>query len=163
MFELVSAGLHLDPANIFEPTPKMEYYPMDRVRISTILYGTSVGTSTNAGSATTSETYTQFHRSHRHISDDEFLRWAQEQFRHWQSKQEYSHHRQSKQKRRARAALGVVEPWQVVMGLAPDASKREIVARYRALAKEHHPDAGGSADEFIRIHKAYLAGTKGRG
>ncbi len=119
---------------------------MDRVRVYTILYGTSAGT------ASTSETYTQFHRSQRRLSDDEFLRWTQEQF----------HHRQSEQERPASASPGGVEPWQIVMDLPANANREEIKARYRDLVKTIHPNAGGNAGDFIRLHEAYLEGTRGQ-
>lgn len=41
------------------------------------------------------------------------------------------------------------------LGLSPGASKSEIKAAYRSLAKKSHPDAGGDEDEFMRIKRAY--------
>ena len=35
------------------------------------------------------------------------------------------------------------------------ASMRDVSARYRALAKQHHPDRSGSAAEFAKISAAY--------
>ncbi|MFA7604519.1 MAG: DnaJ domain-containing protein [Novosphingobium sp.] len=40
------------------------------------------------------------------------------------------------------------------LGVAPDASARDINAAYRRQAKKHHPDAGGDADQFARINRA---------
>jgi len=42
-----------------------------------------------------------------------------------------------------------------VFDLPISASWREVGARYRALAKEHHPDRSGSAAEFAKISGAY--------
>ena len=42
-----------------------------------------------------------------------------------------------------------------VFDLPISASWREVGARYRALAKKHHPDRSGDAAEFARISSAY--------
>ena len=43
-----------------------------------------------------------------------------------------------------------------VLGVGGGASRCEIKAAYRRLAREMHPDAGGRGDEgFIRLHAAY--------
>jgi curved DNA-binding protein CbpA len=43
-----------------------------------------------------------------------------------------------------------------VLGVGAGASRCEIKAAYRRLAREVHPDAGGRGDEgFIRLHDAY--------
>jgi DnaJ-class molecular chaperone len=43
-----------------------------------------------------------------------------------------------------------------VLGVGAGASRCEIKAAYRRLAREVHPDAGGRGDEgFIRLHAAY--------
>ncbi len=42
-----------------------------------------------------------------------------------------------------------------VLGLGPDVTADEIRRRYRELAMEHHPDRGGDAAAFNRIHQAY--------
>lgn len=42
-----------------------------------------------------------------------------------------------------------------VLGVEQDASQEEIVEAYRLLAKKHHPDQGGTTQEFRRIQKAY--------
>lgn len=41
------------------------------------------------------------------------------------------------------------------LGVGPEATTGEIKRAYKARAKTAHPDAGGSADEFDRIGKAY--------
>ncbi|MFP9191701.1 J domain-containing protein [Natrialbaceae archaeon A-CW1-1] len=42
-----------------------------------------------------------------------------------------------------------------VLGVSPDADLDEIRAAYRRLLKRHHPDQGGSRDQFLRIKQAY--------
>nr|ACG28561.1 chaperone protein dnaJ 11 [Zea mays]ACG30639.1 chaperone protein dnaJ 11 [Zea mays] len=43
-----------------------------------------------------------------------------------------------------------------VLGVGAGASRCEIKAAYRRLAREVHPDCGGRGDEgFIRLHAAY--------
>src|SRR5262252_2881068 len=46
-----------------------------------------------------------------------------------------------------------------VMGLGPDATLKEVKVRYKALVKQHHPDANGgdrsTEDRLIEIIKAY--------
>ena len=42
-----------------------------------------------------------------------------------------------------------------VFDLPITASMREVSARYRTLAKKHHPDRSGSAAEFAKISAAY--------
>lgn len=44
--------------------------------------------------------------------------------------------------------------WEV-LGIKPTGFKEYIVARYRDLAKQHHPDAGGNKDTFQEINEAY--------
>lgn len=41
------------------------------------------------------------------------------------------------------------------LGLSPRAAEPAIRERYRELAREHHPDRGGSADRMRRINEAY--------
>jgi hypothetical protein len=42
-----------------------------------------------------------------------------------------------------------------VLGLVPPNTRDEIRTAYVALAKLHHPDRGGDADQFARATKAY--------
>ena len=42
-----------------------------------------------------------------------------------------------------------------VLGVDVLATSEEIKDRYRELAKQHHPDAGGDADQFARVSAAY--------
>ncbi|MDF9745281.1 J domain-containing protein [Natrinema salsiterrestre] len=44
-----------------------------------------------------------------------------------------------------------------VLGLSVDADERAVRRAYRSLLKEHHPDQGGSREQFIRIKEAYEA------
>lgn len=41
------------------------------------------------------------------------------------------------------------------LGVPPDATPEDIKAAYRAEAKKHHPDAGGDAERFGELQKAY--------
>ena len=45
------------------------------------------------------------------------------------------------------------DPW-AVLGLRPDADATAVAAKYRALAIKHHPDHGGSAEDFANLTKA---------
>jgi DnaJ-domain-containing protein 1 len=42
-----------------------------------------------------------------------------------------------------------------VLGLPPNATPQQIKRRYRALAKQHHPDRGGDRQQMQRIIAAY--------
>jgi len=42
-----------------------------------------------------------------------------------------------------------------VLGLSPQASGAEIKAAYRALVKQHHPDAGGDATTILALNAAW--------
>ena len=42
-----------------------------------------------------------------------------------------------------------------ILGLKCGASHEAIKRSYRHLVKQHHPDLGGSADEFCKVHEAY--------
>jgi molecular chaperone DnaJ len=42
-----------------------------------------------------------------------------------------------------------------VLGLDKNATQSDIKKAYRRLAKEKHPDSGGSEDEFKEIAEAY--------
>lgn len=56
-------------------------------------------------------------------------------------------------------------PWWEVLGVRKEATRVDIVNAYRALAKTHHPDVGGNADDFRRLRRAYeaaLASLAGR-
>lgn len=52
--------------------------------------------------------------------------------------------------------------WWDVLGVESTADKATITNAYRALARVHHPDAGGSADDFKRLRAAYEAAIKER-
>ncbi|MGQ3412201.1 J domain-containing protein [Natrinema sp. LN54] len=43
------------------------------------------------------------------------------------------------------------------LGLSPDADERTVRRAYRSLLKDHHPDQGGSREQFLRIKEAYEA------
>lgn len=48
--------------------------------------------------------------------------------------------------------------WYDVLGVKPDADAVAIKNAFRALAKVHHPDAGGNKDDFNRLRDAYDKG-----
>jgi DnaJ-domain-containing protein 1 len=50
--------------------------------------------------------------------------------------------------------------WWDVLGVARNADRRTIENAYKALARIHHPDLGGSADSFVRLRRAYEAAIK---
>ena len=45
--------------------------------------------------------------------------------------------------------------WWDVLGVSPRASDEEIKEAYRKLARQHHPDSGGSSDQMAKINAAY--------
>jgi len=47
-----------------------------------------------------------------------------------------------------------------VLGLPPNANPQQIKRRYRALAKQYHPDRGGDQQQMQRIIAAYEFLTK---
>lgn len=47
-----------------------------------------------------------------------------------------------------------MNPYQI-LGVKPDASESAIKQAYRALAKQHHPDAGGDPEKFRDLALAY--------
>jgi len=42
-----------------------------------------------------------------------------------------------------------------ILGVPADADEESIRSAYRRLARKHHPDVGGSEEEFLRIQEAY--------
>jgi hypothetical protein len=49
-------------------------------------------------------------------------------------------------------------PWWEVLGVTPKATAAEIRNAFRALARVHHPDAGGDPADFRRLREAYEMG-----
>lgn len=45
--------------------------------------------------------------------------------------------------------------WWEVLGVEKESDKQAIINAYRALAKVHHPDAGGNPDDFKKLRHAY--------
>lgn len=50
------------------------------------------------------------------------------------------------------------QDWWEVLGVQSTATKPEIISAFRALARVHHPDAGGDAGTFKRLRQAYETG-----
>lgn len=50
--------------------------------------------------------------------------------------------------------------WHQVLQILQVASEQEIRDAFRRLARVAHPDAGGSADEFVKLQKAFEEGLK---
>ena len=48
--------------------------------------------------------------------------------------------------------------WWEALGVKQTATKAEVISAYRALARVHHPDAGGDAATFKRVRDAYERG-----
>lgn len=57
-------------------------------------------------------------------------------------------------------APGTFDPW-AVLGLRPGASPDDVEKKFRDLAMKHHPDKGGSADDFHRLQRARKAALSG--
>jgi hypothetical protein len=53
--------------------------------------------------------------------------------------------------------------WWEILGVDQNASLEEIQTAYRRKAKETHPDAGGSQEEFLRVQAAWEAARKAKG
>jgi hypothetical protein len=51
------------------------------------------------------------------------------------------------------------EHWSDVLGTSALSTREEIEAAYRRLRSQHHPDKGGSPDQFQRIQQAYAEAT----
>jgi hypothetical protein len=47
------------------------------------------------------------------------------------------------------------KPWWEILAVEKVANKKAVIGAYRALAKVHHPDAGGDAETFKRLRRAY--------
>lgn len=57
--------------------------------------------------------------------------------------------------------LGNSTNWWEILGITREATKEEIINAYRAMAKVHHPDTGGTPEQFQKIRKAYEEGIEG--
>jgi len=44
--------------------------------------------------------------------------------------------------------------WRAILHISGNASKEDVIARYRALAGERHPDTGGSQEAFYELTAA---------
>jgi hypothetical protein len=57
--------------------------------------------------------------------------------------------------RRQREAAMPVPACLAIMGLRPPVTVESVKSRFRELARTAHPDRGGDAATFIKIHRAY--------
>ena len=48
-----------------------------------------------------------------------------------------------------------VDDYYSILGIGRDASASEITKAYRKLARENHPDRGGSTEKFQKLNEAY--------
>jgi len=51
--------------------------------------------------------------------------------------------------------------WFEILNIRPQASEQEIKNAYKALARIHHPDSGGSKEDFVRLKNAFDEGMRG--
>ena len=56
--------------------------------------------------------------------------------------------------------IGHSSNWWEILGIKQDSSKKEKINAYKAMAKIHHPDNGGNAEQFIKVRKAYEESLK---
>lgn len=56
--------------------------------------------------------------------------------------------------------LGHQGAWYEILGVKPEASRRDVINAYKSLAKVHHPDTGGDKETFIKLRKAYEEGIE---
>ena len=47
------------------------------------------------------------------------------------------------------------EGYFATLGLHPGASLSDVKSAYRERVKQHHPDQGGSIQDFLRVQEAY--------
>jgi DnaJ-domain-containing protein 1 len=59
-------------------------------------------------------------------------------------------------------ALPDPSQWCHVLALSPTATEEEIRRKRNELAKQHHPDAGGSLARMTEINTAYDSAMRGR-
>ena len=52
-------------------------------------------------------------------------------------------------------AIDDVKSGKILLELDYEFSQRELKAAFRAASRKHHPDAGGDAEIFIKVKKAY--------
>lgn len=59
-------------------------------------------------------------------------------------------------------ALPAPVQWWDVLGVSPQATEDDVRAAYRQLAKVHHPDAGGTHENFVAVQQAYERALQGK-
>lgn len=56
--------------------------------------------------------------------------------------------------------LGVDSEWWQILGVSREATKEDIKNGFKAMARVHHPDAGGNPEQFQKVRKAYEEAIK---
>ena len=56
--------------------------------------------------------------------------------------------------------LGNDSEWWMVLGISSNATKEEIRNGYKAMARIHHPDMGGTEEQFKKVRAAYEEAIK---
>ena len=56
--------------------------------------------------------------------------------------------------------IGNQNEWYEILGVRKESNKETIINAFLALAKVHHPDAGGDSKTFIRLRQAYEEGMR---
>ena len=51
--------------------------------------------------------------------------------------------------------IGNVTNWWEVLGINKGSDKKEIKNAYKSMARVHHPDSGGNAEQFRKVREAY--------
>jgi hypothetical protein len=55
---------------------------------------------------------------------------------------------------------GVAASWAVVLGIEPPYTLEKARRAYRTLSRQHHPDAGGTEADFLRLKAAFEAARR---
>lgn len=58
---------------------------------------------------------------------------------------------------------GSGKPWHEILGVKKNAEWGEVVAAHKKMAKENHPDQGGSHDRMAAINEAFASAKQERG
>lgn len=87
--------------------------------------------------------YRQQQRQHR----ENYYRQREREQQQYQRQRQYSYQQEPRNNNRTNAMK--------LMGLSEGFTTNDVKKAYRRLAKVHHPDLGGTQENFIRLTKAY--------